>query len=343
MEYRILGNTGLKVSELCLGTMTFGGKFFDIAVVGQSDASRMVSRALAAGVNFFDTADIYSRGESESMLGKALREARVSRDAVVIATKVRGPMSEDAAAGTGDVNNTGLSRKHIIASCEASLKRLKTDFIDLYQVHGWDPITPIEESLGALDDLVRQGKARYIGCSNWPARHVMKALCLSRSEGLSRFVSLQAYYSLVGRDLEYELLPLCVEENVGVLPWSPLAGGFLSGKYTRRNPHPKGCRRKSDFNFPPVDEKNGFDAVEALEVVAKKRGVSVPQAALAWLLARPGISSVIIGAKTIAQLEDNLKASQVSLAPGEIEWLSAVTAVKSIYPGWMVSRQNAGK
>jgi aryl-alcohol dehydrogenase-like predicted oxidoreductase len=251
-------------------------------------------------------------------------------------------MSEAATAGTGDVNNVGLSRQHILSSIEHSLRRLGTDYIDLYQVHGWDVLTPIEETLRALDDLVRQGKVRYVGCSNWSARQLMKALCLSRAHDWAEFVSLQAYYSLVGRDLEYELLPLCREESIGVLPWSPLSGGFLSGKYRRDNPNPEGARR-TGFQFPPIDEERGFDAVEALERIAKEKNASVAQIALAWLLAQPGATSIIIGANKMSQLEDNLKAADLELTAVDIEVLSATTAPRPLYPEWMIERQNQGR
>ena len=226
MKYRLLGRTGLKVSELCLGTMTFGQNFYGIAVVDQPDANAMVARALEAGINFFDTADVYSYGESETVLGQALKDCSVARDKAIIATKVRSAMSEAATAGTGDVNNVGLSRQHIFSSIEQSLQRLATDYIDLYQMHGWDILTPVEETLRALDDLVRQGKVRYIGCSNWSGRHLMKALYLSRAHDWASFVSLQAYYSLVGRDLEHELLPLCREESLGVPAMVAAIGGL---------------------------------------------------------------------------------------------------------------------
>lgn len=342
MNYRQLGRTGLKVSELCLGTMTFGSNFFNIGAVEQPLANQIVARALEAGINFFDTADVYSYGESEEILGRAVKECGAARESVVMATKVRGAMSEAAQAGTGDVNNVGLSRHHIIASCEASLRRLGTDYIDLYQVHGWDVRTPVEETLRALDDLVRQGKVRYIGCSNWSARHLMKGLLVSELHGWEQFVSLQAYYSLVGRDLEHELLPLCREEGVGVLPWSPLSGGFLSGKYRRDNPMPDGARRNA-FNFPPVDVERGFDAVDALDSVAKERDASVAQVALAWLLAQPAVTSVIIGANKLSQLEDNLKSAGVQLSAEEVERLSATTAPPPLYPQWMIERQNMGR
>jgi aryl-alcohol dehydrogenase-like predicted oxidoreductase len=341
MRYNRLGHTGVKVSEFCLGTMTFGSRFFNIGTVDQKLADRMVARALETGVNFFDTADVYSYGQSEELLGRAIKEAGVARDAVVIATKVRGGMSEAALKGTGDVNNVGLSRKHVITACEASLRRLGTDHIDLYQVHGWDVATPMAETLRALDDLVRQGKVRYLGCSNWTARHLAKALAVADARGWERFVSLQAYYALAGRDLEHELVPLCREEGLGVLPWSPLAGGFLTGKFRRDGAKPADARR-AGFDFPPVDERV-FDAVDALGAVAQARGATIAQVALAWLLAQPGVTSVIIGAKTMAQLEDNLGAAALRLTADEVDSLSATTVQRQLYPQWMLERQNTGR
>lgn len=342
MKYHRLGNTGLKVSELCLGTMTFGSRFLNIATVDQKGADAMVARAWEAGVNFFDTADVYSYGESETLLGHGIRTAGMARDSVVLATKVRSPMSEAASDGSGDVNNVGLSRKHIMAACDASLKRLGTDYIDLYQVHGWDAVTPMEETLRALDDLVRAGKVRYVGCSNWPARKLAKALALANGERWAPFVSLQAYYSLVGRDLEHELLPLCREEDLAVLPWSPLSGGFLTGKYRRDGSGPAGARR-TDFQFPPIDEARGYDAVEALVSVARHHDASVPQAALAWLLHQPQVTSVIIGARNLEQLDDNLASAELTLSGKELDDLHAVTAPPAQYPEWMVNRQNQGR
>ena len=342
MNYRLLGRTGLKVSELCLGTMTFGDNFLNIAVVDQAGANAMVARALDAGINFFDTADVYSYGRSEEVLGEAVKNSGLARDKIVIATKVRGSMSEGATAGTSDVNNVGLSRQHIFSSVDRSLSRLGTDYIDLYQVHGWDLLTPMEETLRALDDLVRQGKVRYVGCSNWSARQLMKALVLSQAKDWAGFVSLQAYYSFVGRDLEHELLPLCREENVGVLPWSPLSGGFLSGKYRRDNPNPEGARR-TNFQFPAIDEARKFDAIDAIDEIAKAKGASVAQVALAWLLAQPGVTSIIIGANKMSQLEDNLKASDLQLSPEEVEQLSRTTAPPVMYPQWMIELLNAGR
>lgn len=342
MNYRTLGRTGLKVSELCLGTMTFGENFFGIAVVDQANANQMVARALEAGINFFDTADVYSYGQSETVLGAAIKASAVARQKLVIATKVRSAMSEAANLGTGDVNNVGLTRKHILASIEDSLRRLGTDYIDLYQVHGWDRVTPMDETLRALEDIVREGKVRYLGCSNWSARHLMKALYLARARGWAEFVSLQAYYSLVGRDLEQELLPLCREEGLGLLPWSPLSGGFLSGKYRRENAKPEGARR-SGFDFPPIDEARGFNAVEALEAVAKQKDASIAAVALAWLLAQAGVTSIIIGANKMSQLDDNLKASDLNLTAKEIEQLSATTTPAQRYPDWMIELQNQGR
>ena len=341
MEYVNLGNAGLKVSRLCLGTMTFGFKFRNIGAVGQENANAMVKKAYESGINFFDTADMYSFGESEEILGNALKILNVPREKFVIATKVRSPLSEAAMNGTGDVNNAGLSRKHIIEACNNSLKRLKTDYIDLYQVHGWDLSCGLDETLEALNDLVRQGKVLYLGVSNWTARHIMIALYLAKSKNYSRFVSLQAYYSLVGRDIEHELLPLCNEEGLGVLPWSPLSGGFLTGKYTRQNQKPSGARR-SEFNFPPVDER-GYDAIDVLTDISKSKNVTIAQLSLAWLLAQKGVTSVIVGANKMSQLEDNLGSVNINLTKDEISKLSNVTMPKKLYPQWMVEWQNNRK
>jgi aryl-alcohol dehydrogenase-like predicted oxidoreductase len=342
MKYRNLGKTGLRVSELCLGTMTFGSKFYNIGVLGQKEAEKLVAQALEAKINFFDTADVYSYGESEEILGRSIKNLSVKRDSLVVATKVRAGMSEAAIQGTGDVNNVGLSRKHIMSSCEASLKRLGTDYIDLYQVHGWDRLTPMEETLRALDDLVTQGKVRYLGCSNWTARHLAKAVAYADAHELNRFVTLQAFYSLAGRDLEHELLPLCREEGLGVLPWSPLAGGFLSGKYKRNQAAP-GDSRRTNFDFPPIDKEKGYDAVDALEKVSKAHGCSVAQAALAWLLAQVGVTSVIIGANKLSQLEDNLKSAEIVLTEADLKLLSGTTQPPTFYPQWMIERQGAGR
>jgi aryl-alcohol dehydrogenase-like predicted oxidoreductase len=343
MEYRQLGHTGLKVSALCFGAMTFGEGFYGIGEVAEQDsADRLVHRALDAGVNFFDTADIYSRGQSEAILGQTLKNADTPRDRVVIATKVRGAMSDAAARGTGDVNNVGLSRKHILASCDASLRRLGTDYLDLYQVHGWDPVTPLGETMRALADLVQAGKVRYVGVSNYAVRQIMKANALADAHGGPRFVSLQAYYSLVGRDLEHELIDLCVEEGLGIMVWSPLAGGFLTGKFRRGAEGPEGARRSS-FDFPPVDKERGYDVVEALDAMAAVKGATIPQLALAWLLQRRGVTSVIIGTKKPAQLEDNLGALDVAFTADELERLDALTKPDALYPQWMLAFQGQGR
>ena len=345
MHYKRLGNTGLKVSEICLGTMTFGSHFFNLGEVNQESANRLVAQAFEAGVNFFDTADVYSFGESEEVLGRALKHAGVRRDAVVIATKVRSPMSEAAMTGAGsvtDLNAAGLSRQHILSGCEASLRRLGVDHIDLYQVHGWDVATPMEETLRALEDLVRQGKALYLGCSNWAARQLAKALQMAEGNGWHRFVSLQAYYSLAGRDLEHELLPLCREEGLAALPWSPLSGGFLTGKFRRNQTAPAGTRR-AGFDFPPVDPERAFDAVDALDAIARETGKAIAQVALAWLLAQPGVTSVIIGAKREGQLKENLGAAEITLTPDQLALLSSTTAPRTLYPQWMIERQNANR
>jgi aryl-alcohol dehydrogenase-like predicted oxidoreductase len=337
MNYRPLGRTGVKVSELCLGTMTFGKAFFNIGVVEQKGADELVRRSLDAGVNFFDTANVYSRGQSEEILGQALRNMKVSRDQVIVATKVAGPMTDAALAGTGDFHMKGLSRRHILAQCDASLKRLGMDHIDLYQCHSWDAETPLEETLSTLNDLVRAGKVRYIGCSNWSARGLMKALMMQEAKGWAKFVSLQPYYSLAGRDIEHEVLPLCREEGIAVLPWSPLSGGALSGKYTRATPKPEGARRVA-FDFPPVDDRI-YDAVDALQEVAKARKTTAAQVALAWALAQEGITSVIIGANKLSQLEDNLASADLKLSPEDLAKLSATTQPKTEYPQWMIEFQ----
>ena len=334
MHYRPLGRTGLFVSELCFGAMTFGGEGYwkNIGQQGQSEADALVGRCLDAGINFFDTANVYSYGQSEELLGKALS---AKRSQVVLATKVRGRM------GPGQ-NETGLSRYHIFDSVHASLKRLGTDHIDLLQIHGYDVATPLEETLRALDDLVRQGKVRYLGASNLAAWQLMKALGISDHRGLSRFESLQAYYSIAGRDLERELVPLMKDQQVGLMVWSPLAGGFLSGKYRRNAEGPEGARRTT-FDFPPVDKERAYNAVDVMDEVAKETGTTVARVALAWLLHQPHVTTVILGAKTQAQLEDNLAASELRLGTEQLAKLDAVSRLPPEYPGWMVERQNADR
>jgi len=335
MKFRFLGNTGLRISELCLGAMTFGKGFYGIGELEQAGSTALVKRALDAGINFFDTADIYCRGQSEEILGRAFSDLGVDRNEIVIATKVRGPMSDAAEQGEGDMNNVGLSRKHIVASCEASLKRLGTDHIDLYQIHGWDNLTPLDETMRALDDLVRDGKVRYVGCSNLAAWQIVKANGVATSRGGTPFCSLQAYYSLVGRELELDLLPMCRHEGVGVMVWSPLAGGFVTGKYRRGQDAPEGARRKN-FDFPPIDRERGYDLIELLDGLAKEKGSTIPRLALSWLLQQDGVSTLIVGAKKLEQLEDNLAAIDVTWTEKELEQVAAATAPPSLYPHWML-------
>jgi aryl-alcohol dehydrogenase-like predicted oxidoreductase len=326
---RFLGNTGIKVSELCFGTMTFGGRgtWKIVGELQQKEADILVGMALDAGVNFFDTADIYSEGVSEQMLGKTLGSKRKD---VIVATKVRGR------TGSGP-NEVGLSRNHIMEGCDASLRRLGTDYIDLYQLHSFDDRTPLEETLRALDDLVRQGRVRYVGCSNFAGWQLMKALAISDACGWERFVTLQAYYSLVARELENELVPLCLDQGLGILPWSPLAGGFLSGKFRRGRPRPGGARLSDpSARFLQFDEERGFDIVEELERIGKAHEGTVAQAALNYLLRKPGVCSVIIGARTPEQLADNLKAADWEMTPEEVAKLDELSQPPRLYPYWMV-------
>ncbi len=332
MKYKPLGRTGLRVSEVCFGTMTFGGKGFwkVIGQLPQNAVDDLIARVLDAGVNFIDTADIYSEGESERMLGKALGSRRKD---VVLATKVHGPM------GPGP-NEVGLSRSHIMQAVEDSLSRLKTDYIDLYQIHGFDPLTPMEETLRALDDLVHGGKVRYIGCSNLAAWQLAKALWISDKHNLHRFETLQAYYTIAGRDLEREVVPLLQDQKLGLMVWSPLSGGLLSGKYDRDGSGPENARRV-DFDFPPVDKERAFNAVDAMRDIAREKNVSVAQIALSWLLHQPVVTSVIVGANTPEQLADNLAAPEVTLSEEELAHLEQVSELPKEYPGWMVKRQAA--
>ncbi len=327
MQYRQLGNSGLKVSVLCFGTMTFGGKGF-FAKTGAQDvaaARRLLDLCLEAGVNIVDTANVYSHGLSEEILGQALQGRR---ERVLIATKARFPM-------TGDPNDAGLSRFHLVNQCEASLRRLWTDRIDLYQMHEWDGLTPLEETLEALTTLVRAGKVRYIGCSNYSGWHLMKALGVAERHGFLRFVSQQIHYSLQAREAEYELVPIALDQGLGILVWSPLAGGLLSGKYRRGKPTPEGTRHFANWGEPPIhDEAKLYDIIEALVAVAEARGVSAARVALAWLLGRPGVASLVIGARTEQQLADNLGAADLTLSPEERARLDQVSAPPLIYPYW---------
>ncbi len=335
MLYTQLGNTGTFVSRICFGTMTFGGAGTIYQAIGgltQEGADALVSQSLDAGVNFFDTANVYAAGESELMLGKALGAKRKD---VVVASKVYGRTASGA-------NDVGLSRVHILRAIEDSLKRLGTDYIDLHQIHGFDPLTPMEETLSALTDLVRQGKVRYIGCSNLAAWQIVKALGISAREHLEKFKTLQAYYSLAGRDLEREIVPMLLDQKLGLLVWSPLAGGFISGKFTRGGVSEEDTRR-SKFGFPPVNLEKTYDIIEAMQVIAKERQATVAQIALAWLLHQPAVTSVIIGAKKPGQLKDNLAAVDVKLEAADLEKLDKVSALAPEYPGWMFGFQGSDR
>ena len=331
MPRRRLGNTGIEVSRLCFGTMTFGSQWPFIAITKQQEANALVDRCLEAGIDFFDTADVYSNGESEEILGKALGKRRQQ---VILATKVMQRMSAAP-------NDAGLSRHHILNGVDASLRRLGTDSIDLYQVHCWDARTPIEETLRALDDCVRWGKVRYLGASNFAAWQLMQALAVSERAGLARFVTLQPLYNAVMRDAELELLPLCKDQGLGILPWSPLAGGFLSGKYRRGLSPPQGTRRSVERQFLQFDTERGLDVVEALAAIATAHEGTVAQAALNWLLAKDAVTSVIIGARDQRQLEDNLEAVRWQLSPAEVARLDALMPPPRLYPQWFISMFDA--
>ncbi len=338
MRNKPLGRTGLFVSELCLGTMTFGGGaglWSHIGAVQQADAERLVGQAIDAGVNFIDTADMYSGGLSEQITGQALRNLKVPRENVVIATKVLGEM------GPGP-NARGASRGHMADGVKASLKRLQLDHIDLYQIHGFDPATPIEETVRALDLLVRQGHVRYVGVSNWAAWQIVKALGVAERLGLSRFESLQAYYTVAGRDLERELIPMLASEGVGMMVWSPLAGGLLSGKFVRGEKGADGNRRTT-FDFPPVQLDRAHHCIDTMRPMAQARGATVAQMALAWLLHQPQVTSVIIGAKRPDQLADNLASTKVVLSAAELATLDAASKLPAEYPGWMLDRQGEAR
>ena len=338
MKYATLGNTGLLVSKLCFGTMTFGdgkGMFKAIGAVGQVGADELVKTSIESGINFFDTADVYAQGESEKILGQSLKNLNIARHQVVIATKVYGRV------GPGR-NDVGASRGHIMDGVEASLRRLQTDHIDLYQIHGNDSVTPVEETLRALDTLVQQGKVRYIGCPNWQAWKIAKALGICEFKNLARFDTLQAYYSIAGRDLEREIIPLLESEKVGLLVWSPLAGGLLSGKYSRSNLKPADSRR-SAFDFPIVDKERTWKILDVMAPIAKAHECSPARVSLAWLLAKPAVTSVIIGAKRHDQLQDNLAAIKLTLTHDELRRLDEVSALPPEYPGWMMPFQGSDR
>ena len=334
MRYRVLGRSGLLVSEICLGMMTYGGKgrWAPIGQLGLADVESQIKLAVDAGVNFIDTADVYSEGVSEELVGQTLKNLGFAREEMVIATKVRIRM------GPGP-NNVGLSRGHIVDGVNASLRRLQLDHIDLYQIHSQDLATPMEETLCALEDLIRSGKVRYIGLSNHAAWQIMKAVSISQNRGWNRFESVQAYYSLASRELEREIVPMALDQGLGVLVWSPLAGGLLSGKFAENDKGPEGARRTS-FDFPPLDRPRAFRCVDAMRPIAQVRGVSVARIALAWLLHQPAVASVIVGAKTSDQLADNIAATDVRLTDPELKSLDEASRLPPEYPEWMFDRQN---
>jgi aryl-alcohol dehydrogenase-like predicted oxidoreductase len=345
MQYKTLGDTGLLVSALCLGTMTFGGGadtamadariWKMIGATGQSEADALVKASIDAGINFLDTADVYSGGQSEKTLGQALKNLNIRRSDVVIATKVYGRVGQGR-------NDVGASRGHIMDAVEASLQRLQTDHIDLYQIHGNDTVTPIEETLRALDTLVTQGKVRYVGCSNWESWKIARALSISEFKNLARFDTLQAYYSIAGRDLERDLVPMLQATKTGLLVWSPLAGGLLSGKFSRTNQTPENSRR-SEFDFPIVDKERTWKILDVMAPIAKAHNCSPARISLAWLLAKPVVTSVIIGAKRIEQLKDNIAAIDMQLTAEQMKQLDEVSALPPEYPGWMLPFQGSNR
>jgi len=338
MKYRLLGNTGLYVSELCLGTMTFGsaGGFWDVMGSLKQDAvTAQLKRAFEAGINFIDTANVYSFGQSEALVGQAIKDLGLPRDQLVVATKATGPMSQLP-------NGRGQSRYHLMNQVDESLKRLQLDHIDLYQLHAFDPLTPLEESLSTLNDLVRSGKVRTIGLCNMASWQIMKGLAISDRRNWARFESVQAYYTIAGRDLERDVVPLLQDQKLGLMVWSPLAGGLLTGKFSPDGKGPDGSRRAT-FDFPPIDKDRAFRCVDAMRPIAERHGVSIAQVALAWLLVKPWVTTVIIGARSMEQLEDNLASCKVTLSPEDIQALDDVSQLPKEYPGWMLDMQRTAR
>jgi aryl-alcohol dehydrogenase-like predicted oxidoreductase len=339
MRYHLLGQTGLYVSELCLGTMTYGGNkgiWESIGNLQQDAVNEQVKLAVEEGINFIDTANVYSVGKSETLLGQALKSLGLARDELIIATKATGTMSETP-------NGRGQSRHHLFNQIDASLKRLQLDYIDLYQLHGFDPLTPFEESLSALNDLVRSGKVRYIGLCNLAAWQIMKALAVSDRLHLAKFVSVQAYYTIAGRDLEREVVPLIEDQKLGLMVWSPLAGGLLTGKFSNADDKGPAGARRGAFDFPLVDKARAFKCVDAMRPMAERRKISVAQVALAWILSKSFVTTVIIGAKSMDQLRDNIASTRVRLDDAEIKQLDEVSALPTEYPGWMLAFQGQAR
>lgn len=337
MKYNFLGNTGLLVSEICFGTMTFGGKgmWENIGKVPQEEVNVLMKTAIDSGINFIDTANVYSIGESEKLLGQSIKDLGINRHDLVIATKVRGKMSESK-------NDVGLSRYHIFNSVDDSLKRLQLDHIDILYVHGVDKRTPVEEIVRTLNDIVLTGKVRYVAVCNWPAWMVMKALGIAEKHGWNKFVGMQYFYSVSGRDIEREILPLAADQNLAVMPWSPLAGGFLSDKNARGAQQEQDSRR-SKFDFPPIDKEKSLDIIDVLKDLGKQYNASVAAMALAWVRQQPGITSTIIGAKRPDQLQDNIKSTEINLSAEDLKKIDEVSALPQEYPGWMVERQGSDR
>ena len=336
MKYNLFGNTGLIVSELCFGTMTFGGDGYwkAIGALPQDECTALIKGSVDSGINFFDTANVYSYGLSETILGNAIKTLGLKRQELVIATKLRGRMGEGH-------NNAGLSRYHIFQSIDESLAHLDMDHVDILYVHGVDPLTPVEQTMRALNDVVASGRVRYISVCNWPAWMVMKAQGIAAINGWHKFEGLQYFYSLAGRDAEREIIPMAIDQKLAVMPWSPLAGGFMSGKYTRETDKAGG--RRDTFDFPPVNKEKAYDIIDVLNGIAKTHEASVAQIALAWVRLQPGITSTIIGAKTVAQLNDNIKSTTIALSDDEMKQLNDISALPKEYPGWMVERQSGDR
>jgi len=334
MKYNFLGNTGLLVSEFCMGTMTFGGKGFWQAIgrMQQQEVNTLMKQAVDAGINFIDTANVYSLGESETLLGQSVRDLGLHRDELVIASKTRGRMKDRP-------NSIGLSRYQIFQSVDDSLMRLQMDHMDILYVHGVDYQTPVESIMRSLNDIVESGRVRYIAVCNWPAWLVMKAQGIADKNGWHKFIGLQYYYSLATRDIEREIFPLASDQQLGVFPWSPLAGGFLSGKYTRET-QKAGDSRRDEFDFPLIDKDKTFTIVDTLLAIGKEHGVSAAEIALAWVRMQPGVTSTIIGAKRTEQLKDNIHSLDLVLSDEQLKKLDAVSALKKEYPEWMVDYQD---
>lgn len=338
MKYNFVGNTGLKVSELCFGTMTFGGQnagvWDQIGNLQQKEVNEIVKTVFDAGINFFDTANVYSFGQSEALLGQSLKDLKLKRDEIIIATKVLGVMNDKP-------NGRGLSRYHIFSSVDESLKRLQLDHIDILYVHGVDLRTPIEEIVHSLNDIVNTGKVRYIAICNWPAWMVAQAQTIAQYRGWQKFIGLQYYYSAVSRDIEAELVPMAKEHNLAIFPWSPLSGGFLTGKFTREAGKTGG--RRDTFDFPPINKDRAFDLVDVFKTIGAQHNASPAQVALAWVRQQPGITSTIIGAKTVDQVKDNIRSTDVNILAEDLKKIDEVNPAPFVYPSWMVERQNAGR